>query len=83
MACGLPDLQGHTEAIAFQTTSVGVQYGVDVFKGTIPEAQNADSGGRGTSSGKIKFAASNFNSIYGASDVVQPLSTSMLPIIKF
>ena len=70
---GLPELYGSTNALAFQgvTTQQGVQIGDGVFKSIRAYGASVVTTS-GNNSTLLTFRASDGNSVYGASNTVQP-----------
>lgn len=80
LAAGLPNIQGTLTGLAYRTNYYGV--GTGVFS-------TSRSGGQssltldGVANDLINFNATNSNSIYGASNTVQPPAIVLIPQIKY
>lgn len=80
LAAGLPNIQGTLTGLAYRNNYYGV--GTGVFS-------TSRSGGQssltldGTANDLINFNATNSNSIYGASNTVQPPAIVLIPQIKY
>lgn len=80
LAAGLPNIMGTLTGLAYRNNYFGV--GTGVFS-------TSRSGGRsaltldGTGNDLINFNATNSNSIYGASNTVQPPAIVLIPQIKY
>lgn len=75
ISAGLPNITGsYPVTQGFNTSSAGALYG----DGTITGASGVDNNGS-----ILRIDASRVNSIYGASDTVQPPTISLTPQIKF
>lgn len=80
LAAGLPNIMGTLTGLAYRNNYFGVGDGV---------FSTSRSGGRsaltldGTGNDLIKFNATNSNSIYGASNTVQPPAIVLIPQMKY
>ena len=78
---GLPNIKGKIETL--ETVLVGSGKTTGVFLNTTSPSGTVWTGSMGASNVNLDFNASKSNSIYGASNTVQPPALTMLPIIKY
>ena len=80
LAAGLPNIQGTLTGLAYRNNYYGV--GTGVFSTSRSGGQSALTLD-GTGNDLINFNATNSNSIYGASNTVQPPAIVLIPQIKY
>lgn len=80
LAAGLPNIQGTLTGLAYRNNYYGV--GTGVFSTSRSGGQSALTLD-GVANDLINFNATNSNSIYGASNTVQPPAIVLIPQIKY